>query len=106
MKITQLGITVLFTASLLVGCSHTTKVATKKPTDARLSCTEIQQEFDDLDKVMRQAKKNKGASGKNIAAALLFWPAAVGNYIDAENAEELVKERQENLVSLSEKKGC
>lgn len=106
MKIIQLGVTTLFAAGLLTGCSHTQKVATKKPTDTKMTCADIQQEFDDLDKVLKQAKKNKGASGTNIAAAVFFWPAAVGNYLDAENAEELVNERRENLVELSEKKGC
>ncbi|MEP6342693.1 MAG: hypothetical protein ABJ275_05200 [Maricaulaceae bacterium] len=90
----------------LSACSHTEKVATVKPTDSKMTCEEINQEFSDLETVSAQAKKNKGASGTNIAAAVFFWPAAVGNYLDAENAEELVQERQENLVALSTKKGC
>ena len=91
---------------LLAGCSHTTKVATTKPTDNQLSCAEINSEFAELDTVLREAKKNKGASGANIAAAVFFWPAAVGNYVDAKDAEELVTERQNNLTALSVKKGC
>lgn len=91
---------------LSASCATTEKVATRKPTDAKMSCADINSEFADLEKVMKQAKKNKGATGTNIAAAVFFWPAAVGNYLDADNAEELVQERQENLVDLSEKKGC
>ncbi|MCF6219497.1 MAG: hypothetical protein L3J65_00140 [Robiginitomaculum sp.] len=91
---------------LLAGCSHTTKVATTKPTDSQLSCAEINTEFAELDTVLREAKKNKGASGANIAAAVFFWPAAVGNYVDAKDAEGLVKERQNNLTALAQKKGC
>lgn len=101
-----LTITALSALIFSSACSTTQKVATKKPSDAKMSCAEIQQEFDDLEKVMKEAKKNKGATGKNVAAAVFFWPAAVGNYLDAENAEELVVERRENLVALSEKKGC
>lgn len=88
------------------GCSTTEKVATVKPTDSKMTCAQIQQEFDDLEKVMKEARKNKGASGTNIAAAIFFWPAAVGNYLDADNAEELVEERRVRLVELSEDKGC
>lgn len=91
---------------LLAGCSHTKKVATTKPTDSQLTCEEINTEFAELDTVMAQAKKNKGASGANIAAVVFFWPAAVGNYVDAKDAEGLVKERQNNLTALSVKKGC
>jgi len=100
---------ITFSAIAAIGlsaCSHTEKVATVKPTDSKMSCADINKEFTDLEKVMKQAKKNKGASGTNIAAAVFFWPAAVGNYLDAENAEELVQERQENLVALSQQKGC
>ena len=98
--------TTCFAVFALSACSHTQKVATVKPTDSKLTCEQINQEFSDLDNVLKQAKKNKGASGTNIAAAVFFWPAAVGNYLDAENAEELVQERQENLVELSNSKGC
>lgn len=94
-------------AALMLGaCSTTTKVATVKPSDSKMSCSDIEKEFADLDVVMREAKKNKGASGTNIAAALLFWPAAVGNYMDAKDSEELVEERRRVLVDLSEEKGC
>ena len=94
------------TAFMTSACSSTTKVATLKPTDSKMSCAEINQEFADLDTVMREAKKNKGASGTNIAAAVFFWPAAVGNYVDAKDSEELVAERQVNLTNLAQSKGC
>jgi len=97
----------LTTSALLVSaCSSTTKVATVKPGDSKMSCAEINEEFASLDSVMKEAKKNKGASGTNIAAAVFFWPAAVGNYVDAKDAEELVEERRVNLTKLSENKGC
>ena len=87
-------------------CSHTEKVATDKPTDSKLTCDEIKTEYAELDTVMGEAKKNKGASGKNIAAAVFFWPAAVGNYVDAKDAEELVEERRRKLAELGNAKGC
>ncbi|MEP3655727.1 MAG: hypothetical protein ABJO36_12600 [Litorimonas sp.] len=93
-------------ALVLSACSHTTKVATVKPTDSKLTCEGINEEFAELDTVLREAKKNKGASGSNIAAAVFFWPAAVGNYVDAKDAEELVEERRINLTKLAETKGC
>lgn len=102
----SLIIALTVSAFLASACSSTTKVATVKPTDAKMTCAEITQEFADLDTVMREAKKNKGASGANIAAAVFFWPAAVGNYVDAKDSEELVAERRANLTKMAEKKGC
>lgn len=101
-------ITLALGASLLTvsACSHTEKVATVKPTDNKMSCADITKEYADLDTVMRQAKKNKGASGANIAAAVFFWPAAVGNYMDAKDSEELVEERRRKLTEMSQEKGC
>ena len=97
----------LATSTLAISaCSHTEKVATVKPTDNKMSCSDITTEFASLDTVMAQAKKNKGASGANIAAAVFFWPAAVGNYVDAKDAEELVQERREKLTEMSLSKGC
>ncbi len=99
---------IALSASVLLtsACSHTEKVATVKPTDSKMSCSDINKEFSDLDTVMREAKKNKGASGANIAAAVFFWPAAVGNYMDAKDSEELVAERRRVLTDLSVSKGC
>jgi len=101
-------ITLALGASLLTvsACSHTEKVATVKPTDSAMSCADITKEFADLDTVMKEAKKNKGASGANIAAAVFFWPAAVGNYMDAKDSEELVAERREKLAEMGTAKGC
>ena len=101
-------ITLALGASLLTvsACSHTEKVATSKPSDSKMTCADITKEYADLDTVMKQAKKNKGASGTNIAAAVFFWPAAVGNYMDAKDAEELVDERRTKLTEMSEAKGC
>ncbi len=101
-------ITLALGASLLTvsACSHTEKVATVKPTDSKMTCADIKTEYADLDTVMSEAKKNKGASGKNIAAAVFFWPAAVGNYVDAKDAEELVEERRRKLAEMGNAKGC
>ena len=104
MKKTLLAVTAA--AMILSACSHTEKVAVTQPGDTKLSCAEIQTEFDDMERVLREAKKNKGASGANIAAAVFFWPAAVGNYVDAKDAEELVQERQRHLTKIADNKGC
>lgn len=88
------------------GCVTTTKVATVQPTDNSLSCDEIKAEFAKLDTVMSEADGNKGVNGANVAAVLFFWPAAVGNYMDADKAEKLVEQRRTHLMDVYNKKGC
>ena len=52
------------------------------------------------------AEGDKGVNTANISAVLLFWPAAVGNYMDADKAEELVEKRRTHLMGLYTSKGC
>ncbi len=94
------------TNCMISACSSTEKVSVKQPGDTKLTCDQIQQNFDDMDVIMEEARKNKGASGTNIAAAVFFWPAAVGNYMDAKDSEELVEERRQHLAEIYEDKGC
>ncbi|MBA3069537.1 MAG: hypothetical protein FP825_13780 [Hyphomonas sp.] len=90
----------------LSACTSTEKVAVEKPSDFNLSCTEIEGEFSDLDKIMEDASDDKGVNTANVAAVVFFWPAAVGNYMNAADAEKLVEKRRSHLMDLYEKKGC
>ena len=87
-------------------CATTTKVATVRPEDNSASCEQLKAEFAKLDAVMDEADGNKGANAANVAAVLFFWPAAVGNYMDADKAEKLVEKRRAHLVELHKAKGC
>jgi hypothetical protein len=91
---------------LVTGCATTTKVATQQPGDERMSCEALKGEFAKLDAVGREAIDNKGVNTANVAAVLLFWPAAVGNYMDADKAEKLVQERRLHLMSIYRGKSC
>jgi hypothetical protein len=88
------------------GCVTTTKVAVEQPGDAKLSCAELSAEFKKLDNVMTEARDNKGVNTANVAAVLLFWPAAVGNYMSADDAEKLVERRRTHLMGIYTQKGC
>jgi len=91
---------------LLAGCATTTKVAVNQPGDNRLSCTEIKAEFAKLDRVQEEADDNKGVNTANVAAVLFFWPAAVGNWMDADKAEKLLQRRRDALMEHYKAKGC
>jgi len=90
----------------LTACTTTQKVAVQQPSDTRLSCAELEGEFVKLDTVMEDAQGDRGVNTANVAAAVFFWPAAVGNYMNAKDAEELVEKRRTHLMGIYSEKGC
>ena len=93
-------------AASVAGCATNEKVSVKQINDNNLTCAELASQDAELDAVLEKARHNKGVSGANVAAVLLFWPAAVGNYMDADKAEQLVVERKRHLADLYTKKNC
>ena len=55
---------------------------------------------------MNEADDNKGVNTANVAAVVFFWPAAVGNYMDADKAQDLVDKRRDHLMDIHTDKGC
>ena len=54
----------------------------------------------------KQARKEKGVTGTNVAAAVFFWPAMLVTYSNAEEAIDAAENRKKRLVSIGESKGC
>jgi hypothetical protein len=92
--------------SIVAGCVSPEVVATTDVSDDNMTCEEIRTQRAQLDEIREEARKGKTASGKNVAAVLLFWPAAIGNYANASEAIEAANKRQQVLVDLAKKKRC
>jgi len=90
----------------LGACATNQKISTNQLSDGSLTCAQIASQDKELDGILEKAKHNKGVSGANVAAVLLFWPAAIGNYMDADKAEELVVKRKAILADLHKAKSC
>jgi hypothetical protein len=90
----------------LGACATNQKISTNQLSDAGLTCQQIETQDKGLDGILEKAQHNKGVSGANVAAVLLFWPAAIGNYMDADKAEALVVKRKAVLADLHTAKGC
>ncbi|MNR44286.1 hypothetical protein D3C85_1630060 [compost metagenome] len=71
-----------------------------------MTCTQLKEEFARLDAIKRDADSDKGVNGANVAAVLLFWPAAAGNYLNARDAQQLVEQRRTHLMSFYNEKQC
>lgn len=99
--------TALCVASLtLSACVAPDVVQRTSVTDDSLTCAQIKMQIDELDAIREEANKGRKASGKQVAAVLIFWPAAIGNYANAKEALEAADKRQEVLVGLAKKKRC
>jgi len=92
--------------AMVAGCATSTKVSVQQPGDQAMSCEAIKAEFSKLDTVAQEADSNKGVNTANVAAVLFFWPAAVGNYMDADKAQKLVEQRRAHLMSIYNAKSC
>ena len=99
-------VTVLTSALFLQACATPTVVETRKVNDNQLSCSQIQAEIEEAKNFEQKARKERTVTGKNVAAAVLFWPALLGTYSNTEEAINAAKERQDNLYKLYQSKGC
>ena len=106
MKKMLAGACALVAMIALSGCVTTEKVAVNQVGDENLSCADIKAQSGKLDQVAQEAQEHKGVNTANVAAVILFWPAAVGNYMDADSAEKLIEKRRAKLAGLYTDKRC
>jgi hypothetical protein len=92
--------------SMIAACTTSEKVSVMQPGDQRMSCAELETEFNNLELIKRDAERDGGVNTANVASVLLFWPAAVGNYLNANEAQELVEDRRRHLMTIYDGKGC
>ena len=93
-------------ALFATACTSTPKVDVRQPGDQNMSCAQLQEEMHALDDIQEEAENNQGVNTANVAAVVLFWPAAVGNYMDADRAMDLAEERHEHLMDIYSSKSC
>lgn len=91
---------------LLAGCATPTVVDTTKVGDSGLSCEQLKLEIADADRFEKEARKERTVTGKNVAAAVLFWPALIGTYSNTEEAINAAKERKANMLKIAQSKKC
>jgi hypothetical protein len=107
MKFAAKTIASLLTAAVLAaGCATPHVVSVKQTGDSDLDCDKIKKSYADARDFEEKARKERGVTGTNVAAALLFWPALIGTYSNTEEAINAAKDRQKVLEKLAEEKKC
>ncbi len=90
----------------MAGCASPEVVRTRQVADTRLTCDELADSIEEAEGFEREARKERGVTGTNVAAAVLFWPALIGTYANTQEAIAAAEDRQDHLSELREKKGC
>ena len=103
MKIKVASITLL---ALLAACATPEVVSERQAGDSSLTCSQISAEIQEAEEFKNDARDEKGVTGTNVAAGLLFWPALLVTYSNAEEAIEAADDRQDYLLELADSKGC
>lgn len=91
---------------LASACVNPEVVTVRSISDDELTCTEIKTQLGQLEQIQKEAEKGRTVSGENVAAAILFWPAVIGNNMNAKQAQEAATARQVVLVDLYKQKRC
>ena len=90
----------------LVGCASPTVVQTRQVQDETLNCTQLRVAYDESENFEKKARDERGITGKNAAAVLLFWPALVGTYLNTEDAIKAARDRKDHLARLMLVRKC
>jgi hypothetical protein len=106
MKIAQKTGMLVLAAVMIAGCATPEVVQTRKAGDSDLTCNQIKAEITDAQNFESKARAERGVTGKNVAAAVLFWPALLGTYSNTEDAIRAAQDRQRHLEKLAADKKC
>lgn len=90
----------------LGGCATPTVVEAKQSNDRMMSCDALKTSYGEAKDFESKARKERGVTGTNVAAAILFWPAMIGTYKNTEDAIEAAKDRQKHLETIAAEKKC
>lgn len=90
----------------LSGCASPDVVEKSKLSDSSLSCAQITYEINECDRARREATKEKGLTGTNVAAVVFFWPGLIATHMNVNDAVKALDERKAHLVKLFDEKRC
>lgn len=87
-------------------CTTTQRVSVVQPGDRTMTCSQLRDQFTQLNEVIADGQSDQGVNAANVAAVLFFWPAAVGNYMSARDAMQIAERRKEHLMAIYNEKQC
>ena len=93
-------------AALLAACASPDVVQVSQAGDEALDCGQLQLAIQDAQRFERDARRERGVTGTNVAAAALFWPGLVATWVNTDEAIDAARDRQDSLTAIYRQKGC
>ena len=76
------------------------------PGDEELNCGQLKNAVAEAQRFIREAEGVKGGTGDNWARGLLFWPAIIQSYSNANEAIAAANTRKVHLFNVMRRKDC
>jgi hypothetical protein len=90
---------------LLLGACANPNILTKRQSgDSAMSCDELGAAIGEAEELKKEARQEKGITGANVAAGLLFWPALLISYNNIGQAVDATNARISHLLEIGVKK--
>ena len=102
-KILVILLTGLF---FLSSCAKPTVVDSIMPGDEELNCGQLKNSVAEAQRFIKDAEGVKGGTGDNWARGLLFWPAIIQSYSNANEAIAAANTRKVHLFNIMRQKNC
>ncbi len=96
-RMIALGAALAFAVS---ACATPQVVQVQQPGDRAMSCEQLNAGIEEANRFETEARHERGVTGTNVAAAILFWPALAGTYMNTEEAMDAAKARRDHLSAL------
>ena len=96
----------LTTAILVPGCAVAPTYQTVKQGDLDLTCSQLQAEYTDAERLLYEAERQLGTSSGEIALSGFFFPAFLGTHSIAIQAISEAEARKARLAQLMNQKSC
>ena len=90
----------------LNSCAKPTVVDSIMPGDEELNCGQLKNAVAETERFKREAENVKGGTGGNITRGILFWPAIVGTYNNANEAIAAANSRKVHLFNIMNDRKC
>ena len=87
-------------------CAKPTVVNVTLPKDNELNCEKLEDALADAQEFRKKAYRATGATVDNQLRGLLFWPALMMTYANAQEAIIAASERSVHLINIMQKKNC
>ena len=90
----------------LNSCAKPTVVDSIMPGDEELNCGQLKNSVAEAQRFIKDAEGVKGGTGDNWARGLLFWPAIIQSYSNANEAIAAANTRKVHLFNIMRQKNC